>query len=529
MSNLVVALRERYGREFILVEELAVELGVEVEDIMDEINSNNLKNRKIGKKTLISIKEVERVFSENQPNDNQYQESLDQMATATLTCQQEVDDETIIIVECDVNMSKGCVTCVKGANGKNRWMVQIDLGKTPDGKRIRKSKSYKTEKEAREALRMELGVLDIANISLKENSSIQKNMATMTLKEFTNHYFSLGIGRGKSRTQEGYKEQMRIIIKNLGEKTMQELTKDHIRQLFNELKMSYSQPVLNNQWGIFKRIATYAFDEEYIEKDIFKKLEKPISEHVSEEEDYKAFNEKELDKIIDISKEYAGSKYASKKTISLYTIFIVLKSTGMRPSELRGLKWKNFDSEEKTIKVYNAITRKYENSNDIVDKAKYKEILGPTKSKYSKRTLYLSDEAVEALIAWRNQLDTECSEVMRESEFVFPSQEGSFISENALRCKVERFKKKFKLEDTGLHLYKFRHTLCTQLILGGIPVSVIQKIMGDNTQDVIMKIYTHIDTKHVKEASIKFFEEQNRKYREKYKEECKESEEEQVA
>ena len=32
--------------------------------------------------------------------------------------------------------------------------------------------------------------------------------------------------------------------------------------------------------------------------------------------------------------------------------------------------------------------------------------------------------------------------------------------------------------------------MCTRLILAGQPIPVIQRIMGDNTIDVIMKIYT---------------------------------------
>lgn len=86
MSNLVTVLREKYGKEIITAEELAVELEIEVEDVMEEISNNNLKSRKFGKKTLITIEEVGRVFSENRLNDNQYQESLDQRAIPTLTC-----------------------------------------------------------------------------------------------------------------------------------------------------------------------------------------------------------------------------------------------------------------------------------------------------------------------------------------------------------------------------------------------------------------------------------------------------------
>lgn len=47
-----------------------MELEIEVEDVMEEISNNNLKSRKFGKKTLITIEEVGRVFSENRLNDN---------------------------------------------------------------------------------------------------------------------------------------------------------------------------------------------------------------------------------------------------------------------------------------------------------------------------------------------------------------------------------------------------------------------------------------------------------------------------
>ena len=43
--------------------------------------------------------------------------------------------------------------------------------------------------------------------------------------------------------------------------------------------------------------------------------------------------------------------------------------------------------------------------------------------------------------------------------------------------------------------------MCTRLILSGQPISVIQRIMGDNTPDIIMKIYTHVNSEDLADAA----------------------------
>ncbi|MCT4509522.1 MAG: site-specific integrase [Tepidibacter sp.] len=122
------------------------------------------------------------------------------------------------------------------------------------------------------------------------------------------------------------------------------------------------------------------------------------------------------------------------------------------------------------------------------------------------------------LIKWRKILDNDKNEKIRESQYILPSRDGSFMKEAALRSLIERLKKKHKLEDTSIRLYKFRNTMCNRLILAGIQIPIIQRIMVDNTQDVIMKIYTHIYRDDVKAASEKLFRKENKRYNE-YKQE----------
>lgn len=39
--------------------------------------------------------------------------------------------------------------------------------------------------------------------------------------------------------------------------------------------------------------------------------------------------------------------------------------------------------------------------------------------------------------------------------------------------------------------------MCTNLIKAGTPVATVQRIIGDNTVDVIMKVYTHINSSDI--------------------------------
>lgn len=61
----------------------------------------------------------------------------------------------------------------------------------------------------------------------------------------------------------------------------------------------------------------------------------------------------------------------------------------------------------------------------------------------------------------------------------------------------------------GITLYLFRDALCTRLSLTGMPVSVIQEIMGDITQDVVLGIYTHVTNEQALKAYSGYCENSN--------------------
>ena len=126
------------------------------------------------------------------------------------------------------------------------------------------------------------------------------------------------------------------------------------------------------------------------------------------------------------------------------------------------------------------------------------------------RTLRLSDLAVKALLEWKKYLSKSRNRKKANSPYIFPNQKGNFKSETSCQSIIQRYRAEFHLE--GVTYYKFRHTMCTRLILAKQPLSVIQRIMGDNTIDVIMKVYTHVDAEMAMKATEGFYDDLNKKH-----------------
>jgi len=93
----------------------------------------------------------------------------------------------------------------------------------------------------------------------------------------------------------------------------------------------------------------------------------------------------------------------------------------------------------------------------------------------------------------------------RESELLFCAANGSFMQDSAFRLRFKRFLKREELDGKSYTFYYFRHTVCTSLMKQEIYIPTIKCIMGDNTTDFILKIYSHINRDDVKRASQKLF------------------------
>lgn len=494
MSNLLMS-----------VPSAAKKLGVPKKAVLSMIDTGVLVGIAAAGDTYITTQSIESLAGQNLVVDSG-QHSSGYPTQEELPCPLTKDDVAVEPEKAGVDMIyKGSVSSLKDG----RFMVQIDLGKTPDGKRKRESKSFKSQKEADAYLAKRLQELNGVQVVVSTPfvpaqpvvSPLPSHYTQLTFEEYAVKILNEGVGKATTRTIEGHRLGIRPMVELIGHKKMVDLTTQDLRKAFEVIRYKYLKSNVTRSFNITRLMIQTAFENGEIPTDIIGKMKCPTSKKPIETEKFPTYSEEEIETLLKTSREYS---------LELYTMFTLLECTGMRPGEMRGLEWSVFDAEKKTIRIKQAATVQFEKLESIRRQAKAKDIISVPKSAYSVRTLRLSDLAVRALLEWNKYLSKSRNKKRADSPYIFPNAKGNFKSETSCQSIIQRYRAEFHLE--GVTYYKFRHTMCTRLILAGQPIPVIQRIMGDNTPDVIMKIYTHVNQEMAMKATEGFYAELNKKH-----------------
>jgi integrase len=145
------------------------------------------------------------------------------------------------------------------------------------------------------------------------------------------------------------------------------------------------------------------------------------------------------------------------------TMILVAMRTGMRMGELIGLRWVDVDLSAGRINVRQNIVR---------------GIAGLPKSG-KPREIALCDDAIEALAAHRHE----------RGPLVFCDAEGKALTDGLLEWPLKRALKRAKLRGIGWHV--LRHTFASHLAMRGVPLKVIQELLG-HASIVTTMVYAHL-------------------------------------
>lgn len=480
-------------------QETAKVLGVSKKVVKEFIADGVIQAISAGGKTYITKNSLAIMTGGN--NDVQFgQIASGQLQTDTVYYSQKEEN-----IDCEdenmfAKMYSGSVSALKDG----RFLAQIDMGKTPDGKRIRPGKSFNTRKEAEAYLNRRLnelnGVYQPNNSWMMEPIQVEKKHYTdLTFEEYSRMRLNEGVKRASDATIEGYRTVLGPVLKEIGDTKMVDIDEAKLRKLFRKLSYNYVDSTLKKAFNTVKMICDIAVKNEDIPKMPFITIECPNSLKPYKE-DKIPYTKEEIEIIFEKSKSYHNKM--------LYPMFVLYECTGIRPGEMRAIEWKNLDVKEKKIKIKQALSKKYDEITDMHKRPKSYAFIKTTKSKYSYRELYLSDLAVDALLQWRKELD-KMSSAEKNSIFIFPSEDGTFRTEASIRSLIRRFVESAGIKDMKLTQYRFRHTMCTRLILANVPLAVVQIIMGDKTLKVIMEIYTHIKKEQALASCKEYYRELN--------------------
>jgi integrase len=165
---------------------------------------------------------------------------------------------------------------------------------------------------------------------------------------------------------------------------------------------------------------------------------------------------------------------------------LLAAATGLRASELLGLKWQDVDFESLEISLNRGVVH---------------QVIGELKTEASQRPLPLDPELAHSLLDWR------ClSPFNQQTDWVFASPEMKgeqpYWPENLVRRHIRPAAKRRGIKKTiGWH--KFRHSYATQLKANGEDVKVVQESLRHANSRITLDTYTQALTPAKRQAQTK--------------------------
>jgi integrase len=177
---------------------------------------------------------------------------------------------------------------------------------------------------------------------------------------------------------------------------------------------------------------------------------------------------------------------------ALYTVALAL---GLRQGEALGLRWQDVNLETGTLFVRVAL-----------QKHKGEYVLAPVKTDKSRRVLRLPDVCIDSLRGHmaRQRAEREAKgdvEWGNPWDLVFTDELGRPLSRYVVTRRFHRLLERAGLPKRSFH--SLRHTAATLLLSQGVPLRVIQELLGHSQLSTTADIYTHVLPALMADASTK--------------------------
>lgn len=311
----------------------------------------------------------------------------------------------------------------------------------------------------------------------KNPEMVQKENGVTVKTWFYKWLWTYKHGHKAKSTFRGYVSKTKNhIIRVFGDRLLSEVTTMDIQIFINDLMLDYEPSTIKQIYLLLNEGFAKAAQENLISKTPVVDIEVPtVIPNTMMSVDI------ELEKkLINIFKDD-----------EMCYPFAVLIDTGLRTSELCGIKWENVDFKNRIINVRQSYQRVDEY--DFVDGeiVKIGSALEETtlKSRTSKRNIPMSKGVYNILMEIFNNTLKKKGKI-DENDFVFYNTKGNPIVGECLRNRLDDLLTKHNLK--GISLHRFRHTFATRLYEARVKLKNIQSLLGHATVQMTER-YLHID------------------------------------
>lgn len=420
-----------------------------------------------------------------------------------------------------MNKCKDCKNCSDKENCDKFYIYTkykaelLSLGRNATtGEYIRKQVNANSEEEALQKLKEEY--IKICQYGLKEKiyQPNQKSIVTIATEIEDKKL------RDRVINENTYKTNLLIIKRCSGFKfsniPIQNVTKKQIEDYFEDERIK-SNSSIKKDYGMLKRTFNYAEKKQYIKTNFFNGID----------EIKRPKSIKPIKKVDALTREeqYVLEQYMYANPTKYNNILLLCLYTGMRIGEVLALTTNDIEIFDDTgaIKINKTLT-KDKNNNVIVGKT--------TKTDNGTRKIKLRKDALNVL--------KEAMKEMKPNKYnaIFLQNNGRFYADGTINGAFKRIAKNAKIRVIGtkkrktngkivnlklssVSTHMLRHTYATRCIEAGIPIYVLQKIMGhadiQTTINIYGEIYDYYQQNELDKYD-KYMSKTNERLDEKYKE-----------
>lgn len=362
------------------------------------------------------------------------------------------------------------------------WSYRIELGMAA-GKRNQVERSgFKTKSEATKAMNEVIYHYNMTG-DFVENKKI-------TFKEVYNEFIEKEAPATRAyATVVRYKSLYRNHLqKPFDIYYMYQITPKMIDDFINEKMMSYSEEYVKGIFKLLKVLFGFAHKRQYTKKNIFPSVTAPPDpRHVGEIKVYTADERQAME-----------TRLHGTNVIVAYYIAL---NTGLRESEVFGLRWEDIDFEKKKIKVCKQLlfqdrkwcfcplkTKNAYRSVNITDS--FCEYMKKLKKHHEENKKLYGDGYKRNFVT--DRLERNRDILMEVDDFVNVKLNGDMLTTNSIKFMSRVIKKDLKID---FKFHNLRHTYATILAESGVSPRYVQEMLGHSKLEFTLRYYTHVTEK----------------------------------
>jgi integrase len=279
-------------------------------------------------------------------------------------------------------------------------------------------------------------------------------------------------GTVRPRTYDLYRSRLQHVVEHMGEQRMSRIGAPDVRRMYRALAEEDLAPATV---AAIHRIFALCMRRAVEERIISSSPCSTIKVSPGEPEERRTLTVDEISRLI-----------AAESDPMWRALWTLMATTGLRVGEAMALAWPNVDLSAGELRVIHTIVRLPGGG----------WVLGPPKTKASKRVIYMGNKTVSALLNWR--ADQDANKLHSIERFVFTAKAGKPLHGTTVNSRLQK-----ALLTAGLprmRVHDLRHTAATTLLARGETPKVVSEMLGHSSVSITLDLYGHVTPRMHREA-----------------------------